>query len=393
VSAHSPVTRGTLEMRKQLDRTDIKILEALGVFGPRNIEKLAEKIEMPVQTVRDRTQRLTSLFSLHLQANIYHTFIGLKKAFVFAKANPGYEDLLKECLKAEGYYLYVARTYAPPKGYYGIYGIPIEHTADFEHFIKEIGELNITESINLFWSTCIQTINLTDSWFNQKSNTWIFDWEKWVKTIENQGTQLPPTLVEAEFYPQRADEIDLLVLAELEKDATCRLRDIARMLKLSPHKVQYHFTNHVIGKGLIEGYAVLLRYFEKESDVFCFRFDFNNNEDMAKFALSLMSKPFARGISKIFGQSALFVHIYLPRREFGDLMNTLSGLVRKSILSNYEYVIEDPSSPLEQQTISYEFFENGTWMYNHKEHLDKLHSLVNNYRLEKTTLNKSRINH
>ena len=74
-------------------------------------------------------------------------------------------------------------------------------------------------------------------------------------------------------------------------------------------------------------------------------------------------------------------------------MNTLSGLVRKSILSNYEYVIEDPSSPLEQQTISYEFSENGTWMYNHKEHLDKLHSLVNNYRLEKTTLNKSRINH
>jgi hypothetical protein len=52
-------------------------------------------------------------------------------------------------------------------------------------------------------------------------------------------------------------------------------------------------------------------------------------------------------------------------------------------LSNYEYVIEDPSSPPEQQTISYEFFENGTWTYNHKEHLDKLRSLVKSYRLGK----------
>jgi DNA-binding Lrp family transcriptional regulator len=374
------MTRGTQEVRKQLDHTDIMILEALGVFGPRNIEKIAEKIEMPVQTVRDRTKRLTSLFSLHLQANIYHTNIGLKKAFVFATANPGLEDLLKECLKAEGYYLYIARTYAPPKGYYGIYGIPIEHTADFEHFIKEIGELNVTESINLFWSTCIQTINLTDNWFNQESNTWKFDWKKWVQTIENQGTQLPPTLVEADSYPQKADKIDLLVLAKLEKDATRRLRDIAGMLKLSPHTVQYHFINHVIGKDLIEGYAVLLPYFEKESDIFCFRFDFNNDEDMAKFALSLMNKPFARGISKIFGQSALFVHIYLPRKEFGDFMDTLSGLVRIGFLRNYWYVIEEPSRPPKQQTISYEFFENRTWTYNHKEHLNKLRSLVDSYR-------------
>lgn len=378
------MARGRPKVRKQLDYTDIKILEALGVYGPRNIERLAERLGMPVQTVRDRTKRLKSLFSLQLQANIYHTFIGLKKAFVFAKANPGFEDLLRECLKAEGYYLYLARTYTPPRGYYGIYGIPAEHTADFERFIKEIEKLNATESIKLFWSTCIQTVNLTDSWFNQKSNTWTFNWKKWVRKIDNQGTQLPATLTEPKSYPQEADIIDILVLTELEKDATIKLRDIAKMLNLSPLKVQYHFTNHVIRKGLIEGYAVLLPSFGKNSDIFCFRFDFNNSEDMAKFALSLMNKPFARGISKIFGETALFVHIHLPRKEFGDFMNTLSGLARKGFLRNYDYVIEDPSRHSEQQTISYEFFENGTWTYNHKKHLNELRSLVSSYLSEKS---------
>jgi DNA-binding Lrp family transcriptional regulator len=372
-------------VRKQLDQTDIKILEALGIYGPRNIEKLSERLGMPVQTVRDRTKRLKSLFSLQLQANIYHTYIGLKKAFVFAKANPGFEDLLKECLKAEGYYLYLARTYAPPRGYYGIYGIPAEHTADFEHFIREIEKFSVTESIRLFWSTCIQTINLTDNWFDQKSNTWTFNWDKWVQKIENQGIRLPPTLTEPHSYPQKADEIDILVLTKLEKDATSKLRDIAKMLNLNPLKVQYHFTNHIIKKGLIEGYAVLLHCFDRDSDIFCFRFGFNNSEDMAKFASSLMNKPFARGISKIFGENALLVHIHLPRKEFGGFMDTLSGLVRKGFLRNYDYVIEDPSKPPEQQTISCEFFENGAWIYDHKKHLDELRSLVSGYPLGKTT--------
>jgi DNA-binding Lrp family transcriptional regulator len=385
ISAYNPrMMRDGLKVRKQLDHIDIKILEALGVYGPRNVERLAERLGMPVQTVRDRTKRLKSLFSLQLQANIYHTYIGLKKAFVFAKANPGFEDLLKECLKAEGYYLYLARTYAPPRGYYGIYGIPAEHTADFERFIKEIEKLNATESIKLSWSTCIQTINLTDNWFDQKSSTWTFNWDKWVRKIENQGIQLPPTLTEQQSYPQKADIIDILILTELEKDATSKLRDIAKILNLSPLKVQYHFTNHVIRKGFIEGYAVLLPGFGKNSDIFCFRFDFNNSEDMAKFALSLMSKPFARGMSKIYGENALFVHIHLPRKEFGGFMNTLAGLVRKGFLRNYDYVIEDPSRPSEQQTISYEFFENGTWTYNHKKHLNDLRSLVSSYPSEKT---------
>jgi DNA-binding Lrp family transcriptional regulator len=366
-------------MREQLDHTDIRILEALGIYGPRNLEKLAQEISMPVQTVRDRTKRLVSLFSLRLQANIYHTYIGLKKAFVFAQAKPGLEDLLMDCLKAEGFYLYLARTYAPPRGYYGIYGIPFEHTADFEDFIREIDELDVTESINLFWSTCIQTINVTEDWFNQESDSWTFEWEKWVQKIESQGVQLPPTLMEAESYPQKADQIDLLILTELEIDAMSRLRDIAKTLNLSPQKVQYHFAKHIIEKGLIEGYAVLLPYFKGDSDVFCFRFDFNNSEDMAKFALSLMNKPFARGLSKIFGETALFGHVYLPRKEFGGFMSTLSGMARKGLLRDYDYVIEDPSCIPKQQTISCEFFKDGTWVYNHKEHLSKLRSLVNSY--------------
>ena len=133
--------------------------------------------------------------------------------------------------------------------------------------------------------------------------------------------------------------------------------------------------NHVIAKGLIEGYQVFLPHFEALSDSYCFRFDFHDKEIMARFALSLKDKPFVRSIGKIFGKNALFVHIYLPRGEFRGFTDSLSKLIRNGQLKNYDYVIEDPSRR-ELQTISYELFKDKSWIYGHKEHMKRLHELA-----------------
>ena len=361
-------------MRKRIGSLDTKILEALGVYGPRNISKLANRINVPVSTVRDRIKNLKSHFSLRVRVNVYHTFIGLKKAFVFARATPGYERLLYESMKANGYWLYLTACYDTPESFYGIYGIPIDHTEEFEQFVKQIEKLRIAQNIDLFWSTCIHTVNLTCNWYDHKPEGWIFKWNKWIENIESQGTSLPYTLVELESYPQKADRIDIAILKELRKNAECKLRDIAKSLEVSPQTVQYHFKNHVIGKGLIEGYVVFLPHFETVSDNYCFRFSFHDEKNMAKFALSLKDKPFVRSIGKIFGKNALFVHIYLPRKEFRSFVDTLSRIIRNGLMENYDYVIEDPSRK-QAQTISYEFFEDKSWTYDHKEHMKRLHEL------------------
>jgi DNA-binding Lrp family transcriptional regulator len=361
-------------MQKCLDSLDIKILEAMGVYGPRSISKLAKKINVPVPTVRDRAKELKSRFSLHLHAKVYHTFIGLKKAFVFVRATSGYERLLWESLKANGYWLYLSARYDAPESFYGIYGIPIDHTKSFEQFVKQIEKLRIAQSIDLFWSTCIHTVNLTDNWYDYESERWVFEWDKWIEDIESQGTSLPYTLVESETYPQKADRIDIIILKELQKNAECKLCNIAKLLDVSPKIVQYHFKNHVIPKGLIEGYQVFLPHFEAVSDSYCFRFNFYDEKNMAKFALSLKDKPFVRSIGKILGRNGLFTHIYLPRKEFRGFTGALSKLIRNGLMRNYDYVIEDPSRK-QVQTISYEFFKDRSWIYDHKKHMKRLHEL------------------
>ena len=362
-------------MRKRLDSLDIKILEALGVYGPRSISKVARKINIPRVTVRDRIKHLKSHFSLYLQVSVYHTLIGLKKAFVFAKATPGHERLLWEAMKANRYWLYLTARYDRPESFYGIYGIPIDHMKDFEQFVKQIEKLRIAQKIKLFWSTSIQTVNLNDNWYNHESGRWIFEWDKWIEDIKSQGTSLPNTLVESESYPQKADRIDIIILKELQKNAECKLRDVAKLLDASPQTVQYHFKNHVIAKGLIEGYVVFLPHFEAVSDSYCFRFNFHNEKNMAKFALSLGDKPFVQSIGKISGKIALFVHIYLPRQEFRGFTDSLSKLIRNGLMKSYDYAIED-TSRRELQTIAYEFFKGKSWIYEHKEHMKKLRELA-----------------
>ena len=361
-------------MWKPLDSLDIKILEALGVYGPRSITKLARRINVPTSTMRDRIKNLKSHFSLLLRVSVYHTFIGLKKAFVFARATPGHERLLWESMKANGYWLYLTARYDAPESFYGIYGIPIDHMEEFEQFVKQIQKLRIAQSIDLFWSTCIHTVNLTDNWYDHESDQWVFEWDKWIGDIESQGTSLPYTLVEPESYPQKADRIDIIILKELQKNAECKLRDIAKLLDVFPQTVQYHFKKHVIAKDLIEGYVVSLPHFETVSDSYCFRFNFHDQKSMAKFALSLKDKPFVRSIGKIFGKNALFIHIYLPRKEFRGFTDSLSKLIRNGLMKSYDYTIEDLSRK-EAQTISYEFFKDKTWIYDHKEYMKRLHEL------------------
>ncbi|UCE28563.1 MAG: AsnC family transcriptional regulator [Candidatus Bathyarchaeota archaeon] len=362
-------------MRRQLDSLDIKILESLGIYGPRNISKLAKRIRVPIPTVRDRVKALKSRFSLLLQVNVYHTLIGLKKAFVFAKAAPGRGRLLWESMKANGYWLYLIARYDTPESFYGIYGIPVDHTEEFKNFVEQIKQLGVAQSINLHWSTCIHTSNLTDNWYDQESERWVFNWDRWIKEIPSQGTSLPYTLVETESYPQKADRIDVIILKELQKNAECELSNIAKLLGVSSQTVQYHFKNHVIEKGLIEGYTVFLPHFESTSDTYCFRFDFHDKDAMARFALSLKGKPFMRSIGKIFGKNALFVHIYLPREQFRGFTDNLSKLVRDNHLKSYDYTIEDTSRKL-AQTIPYEFFESKSWTYDHRKHVHKLSELI-----------------
>jgi DNA-binding Lrp family transcriptional regulator len=365
-------------MGDKLDLLDVKIIEGLAKYGPRNVAEVARKLNVSRGTILSRIKRMSSLFYLRPLTNVYHTNIGLKKAVVFVRATPGYEELLFNCLKVNKFYIYLTRCYGAFEGCIGIYTVPKNRTAKFEQFIEEIKKLGVADHIRVFWSTCFHTVNRTSNWFDGLSETWVFPWDKWIKEVPAEETKLPYTLVDPKDFPVRADEVDLFIVKEMEKDATINLTVIAKKLGTTLQNVHYHYKRHVIKHELVEDFQIGILPFDGTiSDMFSFAFKFDSWEKMAKFARSLLDKPFVFSVGKVLSKNAIIAQLYLPRPEFRNFVEHLSKLIRAGFLQTYEYVIQDLGpGKWSRKTIPYEFFKDGSWVYNHDGHVKELQNLV-----------------
>lgn len=362
-------------MRKLLMPLDTKILRALYDVGPRNLAKLARAIGVPRDTLEFRIKRMQSnpQIFLRMHTSIYHTNLGLKKAVVFVKAKPGFEHVLFECLKANGFWIYVCRSYGMGEGCTAIYTIPIDHLKEFEEFICETERLGIAEKPAIYWSTCFEGGRITSEWFDDGQQNWVFRWDDWIREVETQQTALPYTLIESPDYPILGDDLDVQMLMKLEKDATRDLSDIARELGISRQLAHFHFKQHLQAKGLIEGYEIFaMLYGDTPFVMALFVVSFHNHETLAKFARSLLNKFFFVAMGKIFGEEAVVTEAFLPTNEFRSFVDALSKLASMKLLKNYKYAIQD-LRVRNRQTISGEYFMNGKWNYNHKSHIEEMH--------------------
>jgi DNA-binding Lrp family transcriptional regulator len=371
-------------MPPKLDNLDIRILEGLAECGPRNITKVARELNVPRGTIISRIQRMSSSFYLRLLTTVYHTNLGMKKAVVFAKAIPGQEDTLFNCLKANEFYIYLSRCFGMFEGCVGIYVIPVEHTGEFEDFLREVEKLGLTRGIELFWSTCFHTVNLTRSWFDDDKETWMFPWEKWLHEVSSSESELPYTLKDPQGFPLKADETDLFIIKELEKNATVSLACIAKKFGTTLQNIRYHYERHIVKHGLIETFQTAILPFDRAtSDMLFFIFRFSDGEKMGKFARSLLDKPFVFILGKILNENSLVSQIYLPRLELRNFIDALSKLARMKLLENYEYVLQDlRPGKWSRETIPFELFKNGAWTYDHQQHLEAIHDLTSDIKQE-----------
>ncbi len=374
-------------MRDKLDYLDVRIIEGLGRYGPRNITKVAKKLDIPRGTVVSRIKRMSNLFYLRMTANVYHTNLGLRKAVVFAQAAPGSEELLFDCMKVNKFYIYLTRFYGTSEGCLGVYVIPKGEWTRFEQFIQEIKKLGVAQKIELFWSTCFHTVNRTTNWFDPASNRWTFPWDKWIEEVHGEGTDLPYTLVDPDDFLVKGDETDLFILKELEKNAAIDLVDIARKLGTTLQNAHHHYKAHILKNRLLETFQIAILPFDRNvSDMFFFVFRFEDQERLAKFAMSLLDKPFVGIVGKILGEHAIISQVFLPRTEFRKFVDSLSKLTRAGCLRSYKYVIQDlRPGKWSRETIPYQFFKDGSWTYDHNEHIKSL------WEMARQTLSESQL--
>ena len=365
-------------MKQRLDALDVRILEGLGAYGARDLMLLAEKLDLNRGTVWKRVRHLSSLHLLRLHANVYHTNLGLKKAVVVAWAVPGKEDLLFDCLRVNDYRVYISRSFGVSEGCVAVYTVPESHIPEFKEFVGEIERAGLTKSVELFWSTCFQSVNLTSNWFDMQSETWVFPWDDWRQEVGREGTELPYTLVDPKEFVMKGDETDLFILKELEKDAAIDSVDIAKKLGTSRQVVDYHYKTHVLKRGLIENVQVNVAPFDQKgsSEPVFLTVRFDDGKRLAKFALSLLDKPFAHTLGKVLGEHALVAYLhFLSRKDFRSFVGALSGLVRDGFVRDYSFALLDFDKTW-RETVRHDLFKDKSWIYNHEEYLKQVRELV-----------------
>ena len=364
----------------KLDEVDLKILEGLSLLGPRNLALIAEHLKQPPTTVRYRVKRMLSNSILFLHLNPYHTNMGLKKVVLLIEATQGHEEDLLECLKVNDFWIGLSRIYGPYEGYGGVWTIPKEKIEDFHSFLNSLLDAGVARSFETILSTCFQGVPIRSRWFSFEEGYWKFNWKEWVNEVETIEGELPYTLVEPEDWPILVDYEDLLIIKELEKNGRASLTDISKTLGISLEKIKYHFREHISKRGLIEGYQMeIYRFPFPLCEMLLFKFGFDDYDKMVKFALSMLDKPFAVFLGKVLGENALVSHIYLPKWEFRRFIRSLSILIKRGLLKQYYYVIQDMYQSW-RRTIPYEHFENGRWNYDNEKHNEELRSIIEKMR-------------
>ena len=375
-------------MHKMLDLVDLKAIEALATYGPRNISGVSRKLQIPAETLRKRIKRIYLRTFLRFHVNVCHSNLGLVTGVVFAEAVPGYENVLLDALKINDFWIFLCRGYGMFEGCFGIFPIPKERRRQFEQFINEIKRLGLARRIRVSWTSFFHPPPSLCKWFDEKTKSWIFDWERWVQEVKNTNVNSLHFL-ETPEVSIKADETDVLLIKELEKDATISLKKLAEKIGISPQLVSYHYHKHVLGRRLLESFRITIFHFGENSEFSYFIFKFTELEKLANFTSTLLDKPFVKTLGKIISENKLYACLYLPKTEFRPFLEALSQLIRDGFLESYQYIIQDLNNSA-REIIPFQCFKKGKWMYNHERYVHILHKFVTEKQLiNKLTIHKA----
>ena len=356
--------------------SDIHIVGALGVYGPRNILRISRVLGIPEATIRYRIRRLRRKNLLYLHTNIYHTNLGLKKTLLFTEFNPDYRHHINDFLSIIDFWVYHRRIHGVRNEYHTIYISPVEHIDELKQFLREMEKLDIIREPLILHSTCFHNVNLSSDWYDLRQGVWTFKWETVYDEIDNASEDLPFTLEDPRSYPLLGDWHDIVILKELEKDPTISYNTLAEMLDTTPQNIYYHYKNHIIRRRLIEDFQVFLLKFPIELSYYIYVIlDFYSKTMLRKVANAFRNKPFTNVLGKIIGEDKLYCVLTVPSHQLVNLFNMLDELAARGYIRDYEYRVSHYMDWWRRQTIAYKNFVDGRWEYYHEDYMDRLYSL------------------
>ncbi len=231
---------------------DARIISAIGSVGPRNVALISRMTGVHQETIRYKIKKRFASRGFKFQAEVDFAKLGLTLHWGTFQVSPLYYSSapgLFRALNKAGYLIHFSKIL--PQGHFvALFALPDGKGPDYARFLESLKRRKILVDFQLDEVLIERHKPMDPKFYNFQSDRWEVDWQK---VRASPGIPLPG---EKKHAKQEADEIDMLIIKELQKDALQHVVGIAKKLKVHEKTMEYHYRTHVTKLGLIPRYRV-----------------------------------------------------------------------------------------------------------------------------------------
>jgi hypothetical protein len=224
-------------------------------LGP-DIDLIARISGQYKETIRYRYKEkiLAKGFAIHARLNFEG--LGMQRVVMKVSLNDTCSRYAREIFLAMNQHCYlVSFNQLLPEGNYMLQAsLPREYKQSFIDLMNRLKEIGIFESIEFYTFDWFRNVPMRPEFFDFEHESWDFDWTKTAEPSEDDDAGPPERFT--------FDKLDLLILKELQADATRSLSEIRESIKTNNEldvnykTLAWHWTRHVQEKRMINGYAL-----------------------------------------------------------------------------------------------------------------------------------------
>ncbi len=235
---------------RDVNSRTVQLVKLLGEIGP-DVPEISRRLGQFKESVRYRYKEKILSKGFAVTAYADHERLGLQRLIVVLDFSEDYRKYGQAILASMNELCFlVSFSKAMPRGYYVVnFSAPQDMIPDLKEFLMELKDKGMFSQLEILDFDWIRLVPMKPEFYDFDTGIWDFDWSKPSNEEYTSAKYLPST-------PSKFDQVDLLVVKELQMDANKSLKDISDNLNINYKKLAWHYTTHVLGRGLIRGYAV-----------------------------------------------------------------------------------------------------------------------------------------
>ncbi|MDV3292971.1 MAG: hypothetical protein LYZ70_01715 [Nitrososphaerales archaeon] len=236
--------------KRDTNASTAQLVQLISEIGP-DVAEIARRLGQFKESVRYRYKSKILKKGFAVQAAADYEKLGLRRVMFVASFAGDFRRYASTILTAMSelcYVVYFARVL--PEGRYIVNAaVPTEFVdrfAELIHALKSKGLFSSVEVLNFEWA---RNPPMRAEFYDFDIGRWDFDWSTVGKMNYGAAAYVPSNR-------EKFDYTDLLIVKELQKDATRSLTEIADQLKVNYKKLAWHYATHIIGRKLLRSYRI-----------------------------------------------------------------------------------------------------------------------------------------